>query len=141
MQAGFRYKSKGEAGLGPPSQPLWSLKMLREAEESGGLGSSHTTPCGAAVPARPPTRSSETTHLNCASQWVRRATGRGTSVVVQRVYREPKRKLGATHKPIIISEIKRCLVLPLDPTPSNSTNPILHYSSSNQGPSVSHSFM
>jgi hypothetical protein len=52
--------------------------------EIGGLGSSHTAPCGAAVPARPPTRSSETTHPHGAPQWVRRATRRSTSVVVQR---------------------------------------------------------
>jgi hypothetical protein len=59
--------------------------MQREArKEIGGLGSSHTAPCGAAVPARPPTRSSETTHLLCTPQWVRRATRQGTWVVVQR---------------------------------------------------------
>src|SRR5207302_8102039 len=34
-----------------------ALLCLREAENAtSGLGSSHTTPCGAAVPARPPTR-------------------------------------------------------------------------------------
>ena len=51
--------------------------------KTGGLGSSHTAPCGTAVPARPPTRSSETTHLDCTPQWVPRATRRGTTVVVQ----------------------------------------------------------
>ena len=68
----------------PSFRALWSV-LLREAEkEIGALGSSHTAPCGAAVPARPPTRSSETTHLPCTPQWVRRATRRGTSVVVQK---------------------------------------------------------
>ena len=57
----------------------------RETEnETSGLGSSHTTPCGAAVPARPPTRPEDTTHLDCVAQWVSRATRRGTRVVVQR---------------------------------------------------------
>ena len=61
--------------------------IRREAEkESGGLGSSHTTPCGAAVPARPPTRSSETTHLCRRPQWVSGATRRGTRVVVHPAY-------------------------------------------------------
>src|SRR5713226_4052374 len=91
-------------------------------------------------PRGPPTRSSETTHPHCTLQWVRRATGQGTSVVVHCAYPEPKRRLGTTHKPIIISKIKRCLDLSLDPRPPNSTNPSLHYSSSNQGPSVNHSF-
>ena len=48
--------------------------------KSSGLGSSHTTPCGAAVPARPPTRSSETTHLSRGPQWDSGATRRGTWV-------------------------------------------------------------
>ena len=57
---------------------------MQAGDRIGGLGSSHTTPCGAAVPARPPTRSSETTHLYCEPQWVTRATWRSTRVVVQR---------------------------------------------------------
>jgi len=46
-------------GLGcTPSLYMLLPVMQREAgRETGGLGSSHTTPCGAAVPARPPTRS------------------------------------------------------------------------------------
>ena len=76
-------------------------------ERIGGLGSSHTTPCGAAVPARPPTRSSETTHLRCGPQWVTRATGRGTRVVVQRDYLEPKTKLLPQGKLLIISMMER----------------------------------
>jgi hypothetical protein len=59
---------------------VWNIEGSKEI---GGLGSSHTAPCGAAVPARPPTRSSETTHLDCTPQWVPRATRRGTTVVVQ----------------------------------------------------------
>ena len=58
------------------------LHLGREAER-GGLGSSHTAPRGAAVPARPPTRSSETKDPLLGPQWVRRATGQGTAVVVQ----------------------------------------------------------
>ena len=47
-------KRKGGPRCRP--QTRWSV-MRREAEnETSGLGSSHTTPCGAAVPARPPTR-------------------------------------------------------------------------------------
>src|SRR3989449_7204864 len=89
----------------PSFRALWSV-LLREAEkEIGGLGSSHTTPCGAAVPARPPTRSSETTHLYCEPQWVARATGRGTRVVVQRGYLWPKTKLLQQGKLFIISKM------------------------------------
>src|SRR5216684_990579 len=132
-------KEKEGLAAGPPTV-CSGLNCRGKQKKSGGLGNSHTAPCGAAVPARPPTRSSETTHLNCASQWVRRATGRGTSVVVHRVYREPNSKLGAGHKHLIISKIKRCLGLSLDPKPSNSTNPKLPYSSSNQRLSPNHSF-
>jgi len=52
------------------------------AKEIGGLGSSHTTPCGAAVPARPPTRSLETTDADCVSQWAARANLQSTRVLV-----------------------------------------------------------
>jgi hypothetical protein len=52
----------------------------------GGLGSSHTTPCGAVVPARPPTRSSHTTGRVCAAQWARGATEHGTRVLVLELY-------------------------------------------------------
>src|ERR1700720_4468194 len=55
-------------------------------EEFGGLGSSHTTPCGAVVPARPPTRSSDITGRVCAAQWAGGATQRGTRVVVLGLY-------------------------------------------------------
>ena len=35
---------------------LWTAKLEgSQNRESGGLGSSHTAPCGTAVPARPPT--------------------------------------------------------------------------------------
>ena len=68
---------------GPALLPV-GLKCRGKQKEIGGLGSSHTAPCGAAVPARPPTRSSETTHLDCTSQWVPRATRRSTWVVVQK---------------------------------------------------------
>jgi hypothetical protein len=68
---------------GPALLPV-GLKCRGKQKKIGGLGSSHTAPCGAAVPARPPTRSSETTHLDCTSQWVPRATRRSTWVVVQK---------------------------------------------------------
>jgi hypothetical protein len=86
MQGGCRsLQTKKRAWVQALHQTHWSV-MQREAKENGGLGSSHTAPCGAAVPARPPTRSSETTHLHCTPQWVRRATGRGTRVVVQTAF-------------------------------------------------------
>src|SRR6202158_4700557 len=85
---------------------FFSLKSEREAgNKTGGLGSSHTTPCGAAVPARPPTRSSETTQLSCEPQWVRRATEQGTRVVVQGGHAEPKTKLPPLSKQLIISKM------------------------------------
>jgi hypothetical protein len=49
---------------------------------NGGLGSSHTTPRGAAVPARPPTRSIEPKDAFVNAQWAARATEQGTEVVV-----------------------------------------------------------
>src|SRR5215467_14967647 len=55
----------------------------REREETGGLGSSHTVPFGAAVPARPPTRSWQVTRRLCFAQWVGGASVQGTQVVVQ----------------------------------------------------------
>src|ERR1700758_39459 len=58
----------------------------RLREELGGLGSSHTTPFEAAVPARPPTRSLNTTYRDRAPQWATGATKRGTQVVVLRLY-------------------------------------------------------
>jgi hypothetical protein len=84
MQCEYRWvQKKRRAGCRPSSRTRWFVMQREANEESGGLGSSHTAPCGAAVPARPPTRSSETTHLHCTSQWVRRATRQGTRVVVQ----------------------------------------------------------
>jgi hypothetical protein len=53
-----------------------------ERKESGGLGSSHTTPCGAAVPARPPTRSQHITGPGCLAQWAARLINWSTRVVV-----------------------------------------------------------
>ncbi len=85
---------------------LFEERSRRKREADGGLGSSHTTPCGAAVPARPPTRSSETTHLYCEPQWVARATGRGTRVVVQRGYLWPKPKLLPHGKMLIINKMR-----------------------------------
>src|SRR5215472_19248141 len=49
----------------------------------GGLGSSHTVPFGAAVPARPPTRPSHVTRAVGVAQWFGRASVQGTGVVVQ----------------------------------------------------------
>jgi len=80
---------------------------MQAGDRIGGLGSSHTTPCGAAVPARPPTRSSETTHLCCEPQWVTRAMGRGTRVVVQRGYLGSKTKLLSQAKLLIITKMRK----------------------------------
>jgi hypothetical protein len=92
---------------------FWMKKVRQAGDRIGGLGSSHTTPCGAAVPARPPTRSSETTHVGCKPQWVTRATRRGTRVVVQRGHLWPKTKLMPQSKLLIISKIgKRMHQLP-----------------------------
>jgi hypothetical protein len=90
-------KREGGPRCRPSFQTRWSV-IRREAEnETSGLGSSHTTPCGAAVPARPPTRPSNTTHLHCAPQWVSRATRRGTRVVVQRAtFSSRQRSLNST---------------------------------------------
>jgi hypothetical protein len=64
--------------------------------EFGGLGSSHTTPCGAAVPARPPTRSWHIKEPPCTGQWPNGAKERGTRVVVLVLYATP-----GTGKPLI----------------------------------------
>ena len=68
----------------PHANPMASVVIWRE--ELGGLGSSHTTPCGAAVPARPPTRSLHITSRFRARQWATGATNRGTRVVVLVLY-------------------------------------------------------
>jgi len=111
----------------PSFRTLWSV-MLREAEkEIGGLGSSHTAPCGAAVPARPPTRSSEPTHLHCALQWVRRATRRGTSVVVQKTLFSKRRQRLNPVKPFHCYNMR--IALPADSsleTPNSTTSPLPH---------------
>lgn len=85
----------------------------KSEEETGGLGSSHTTPCGAAVPARPPTRSSDTTGWPRGSQWVRRATGQGTAVVVQRSYSLRELKVSVYVKYFNINRIQDLLEKPL----------------------------
>ena len=99
-------------------------KAIEAGGRIGGLGSSHTTPCGAAVPARPPTRSSETTHVRCGPQWVTRATGQGTRVVVQRGYLQPKTKLLPQSKMLIISKMGKSKHRLLVSALPNSTNPI-----------------
>jgi hypothetical protein len=71
------------------------------------LGSSHTAPCGAAVPARPPTRSSDITHLHWGPQWVARATRRGTRVVVQRRYATSFPGTSMGNNSCIINTLKR----------------------------------
>src|SRR6266550_119033 len=48
-------KRKGGPLRGPPVVAC----NIAGSEKKGGLGSSHTTPCGGAVPARPPTRHSK----------------------------------------------------------------------------------
>jgi hypothetical protein len=48
----------------------------------GGLGSSHTAPYGAAVPARPPTRCSYPKVTAEKAQWSKGANLQGTRVVV-----------------------------------------------------------
>jgi hypothetical protein len=73
-------------------------------EELGGLGSSHTTPCGAAVPARPPTRSSHITDPACTAQWARGATRRGTAVVVLVRYQSLR---SGPRKPLIYNSLGR----------------------------------
>src|SRR2546428_1602182 len=79
-----RYKRIRRALMRPSFRALWSV-LLREAEkEIGGVGSSHTAPFGAGGPARPPTRSSETTPPPFTPQSGPRATRRGTSVGVQK---------------------------------------------------------
>jgi hypothetical protein len=85
----------------------WFLWKTREGSRSGGLGSSHTTPCGAAVPARPPTRSSETRDRSSGPQWVSGAMKEGTGVVVQRGYLWPKAKLLPPDKLLIISNMEK----------------------------------
>src|SRR5277367_1606868 len=67
--------------------PIVRGKKHREERKSGGLGSSHTTPCGAAVPARPPTRSSDISGSRQFAQWATRLIPSGTRVVVQPSYR------------------------------------------------------
>src|ERR1700692_2451353 len=69
-ELGFKRQAPG---LGP---------AFAERKESGGLGSSHTTPCGAAVPARPPTRSQHITGSPCLAQWTARLINWSTRVVV-----------------------------------------------------------
>ena len=86
---------------------LWMKKEWQAGDRIGGLGSSHTTPCGAAVPARPPTRSSETTRQRCKPQWVTRATRRGTRVVVQRGHLWPETKFLPQSKLLIISKMEK----------------------------------
>ena len=49
---------------------------------SGGLGSSHTTPRGAAVPARPPTRCVHIMSANLKAQWSKGPNLQGTWVLV-----------------------------------------------------------
>jgi len=59
MQVAYRRtQKKGGPGCQAllPCALVWTAEGKRETK-LGGLGSSHTTPCGAAVPARPPTRS------------------------------------------------------------------------------------
>ena len=68
------------------SRQLLMVGVIVWREELGGLGSSHTTPFRAAVPARPPTRSSHTKGRVCAPQWATGATKRGTRVVVLAPY-------------------------------------------------------
>ena len=49
----------------------------------GGLGSSHTAPCGTAGPARPPThRKSRLAALPLLEQWPNSPTKQGTGVLV-----------------------------------------------------------
>src|SRR6202521_5300642 len=98
-------KRKGGPECRPSFHVLWSAMQREAGKKTGGLGSSHTTPCGAAVPARPPTRSSETTQLSCEPQWVRRATEQSTGVVVQGGHAEPKTKLPPLSKQLIISKM------------------------------------
>src|SRR5258708_8417563 len=74
-------KEREGLAAGPPTV-CSGLNCRGKQKKSGGLGNSHTAPCGAAVPARPPTRSSETTHLHCRPQWVSGPTRRGPWVLV-----------------------------------------------------------
>src|SRR5260370_3573207 len=55
-------------------------------EELGGLGSPHTAPFEAAVPAPPPTRSPHITDPTCAPQRATPATKRGHPVAGQRLH-------------------------------------------------------
>src|ERR1700730_11008580 len=83
----------------------WSTKKCRaggpawtERKESGGVGSSHTTPCGAAVPARPPTRSPHIREPRCVAQWAAGHIKRSTRVVVPAgAARAPPLRLQTTH--------------------------------------------
>ena len=58
------------------------LKWKEGKGRVGGLGSSHTAPFGAAVPARPPTRSWHVTRASCSAQWFAGAIVQGTRVLV-----------------------------------------------------------
>ena len=79
---------------------------MKGGTTNGGLGSSHTTPFGAAVPARPPTRSSDSKDSFLLPQWVAGATKRGTQVVVQRDYPTVARTSTSGIKQLIINSIQ-----------------------------------
>ena len=72
--------------VGAGQCPFAFRDVEEAARETSGLGSSHTAPRGAAVPARPPTRTSDIKDQVCMPQWVSRATWQGTRVVVQLGY-------------------------------------------------------
>jgi hypothetical protein len=112
-------------GLAPgPLIELAGLECRGKQKKIGGLGSSHTAPCGAAVPARPPTRSSETTHLHCAPQWVRRATGRGTRVVVQTAIFSGQPRNQRTSKPFNYCKLRTRRPANSSAATPNSTTPV-----------------
>ncbi len=54
--------------------------------EFGGLGSSHTAPCGTAVPARPPTHWPHARESSEKPQWPNGPTKWGTGVLVLKRY-------------------------------------------------------
>src|SRR5271168_3031750 len=66
----------------PEPGPSSTSACISRGKKNGGLGSSHTAPCGAAVPARPPTRSSDLTRPHPSSPWAARLIPPGTRVVV-----------------------------------------------------------
>jgi hypothetical protein len=80
--------SRKGAKTATPGPMAW--RHLGGKQNLAGWDSSHTTPFGAAVPARPPTRCQQVTRYSREAQWTARAKNLGTRVLVlaERVLRD-----------------------------------------------------